>query len=216
MADDNIVRQAALRHQRRTRPPGHNRDEHMEESLLSGVLTEAAHVSNPPTPNRRLITDQNLSTMTLPSLQTLRKPKFVDRQLQFRNTAFCLPFILCKFHTREAKALINTCVLSSIINRRLYQDLFLDDGAFHLQAYDTARGVPFVIENKLIHFDFIIRGDVPDLVLGLDFFTQFECALDFGTREFIIRQEPQISTTLLCERELPLRYRNGHNLLASF
>jgi hypothetical protein len=104
---------------------------------------------------------------------------------------------------------------------------FLDDGAFHLQAYDTARGVPFMIENKLIHFDFIIRGefwvlgwkaqlyslalslslslsltcilpindnivycppsmgidivylfcisgDVPDLVLGLDFFTQLE------------------------------------------
>ena len=47
MADDNIVSQAALRHQRRIRPQGHNRDENMEESLLSGVLTEAVHLSNP-------------------------------------------------------------------------------------------------------------------------------------------------------------------------
>ncbi|CAG2247804.1 uncharacterized protein LOC143083637 [Mytilus galloprovincialis] len=203
MADGSIVKEAALRYQRRRPRPliPVSRDESMEQSESSTT----------PLSLEQRTTE---SFTTVPTIQTLRRPKFVDRQLQFRNTAFCLPFIQCKFHTREAKALINTCVLSSIINRRLYQDLFFEEASF--QAYDMARGVPFVINNRLIHFDFIIRGDVPDLVLGLDFFTQLECALDFGTRQFIVRQDPQVSTTLLCERELPLRYRNVHNLLASF
>ncbi|OWF54952.1 uncharacterized protein LOC110465856 isoform X2 [Mizuhopecten yessoensis] len=118
---------------------------------------------------------------------------------------------------KSVKALLNTCVMSSIINRHMFQHIFGSDENMKFMG-DMATGVPITIEERTLQFDFHTRGDIPDVVLGLDFLTSFKCSLNLGDKTLAlgsVSDSDYVCTKLISDRELPLRYRTGTNLAAS-
>lgn len=225
--DDDIVRQAALRRQRR---------QHGGRDLEAGGFHESISGASSPmsiSRNEDFLQEHENSLepvggtasfnrdLLIPP-QVSRRRVFADRPsniVQQREVpmfgSLGLPFISCMLKNREVKALINTCVMSSIINRHLFQNVFSGDQGSPLQFPEIARGVPIIIASRHIMFDFHIRGDIPDIVIGLDFLTRNKCIVDLGNRTFTVGGYDGGTTQLINDRDLPPKYRQSGNLAVS-
>ncbi|XP_060065097.1 uncharacterized protein LOC132545424 [Ylistrum balloti] len=228
MADDDIVKQAAMR---RERNKSKNRigDDLFTDSPRTPMSTpRQEHTGR----RSHLGTDIAVTDITDHEQTKVDRDLLIPRRMNTHRRSHgniektikrpvgdtpCLPFIECKLNGKSVKALINTCVMSSIINRHLYQHIFGSDENMGFMG-DMAIGVPIMVETRTLQFDFHTRGDIPDVVLGLDFLMSFKCSLNLGDKTLSlgsVSDSDYVCTKLISDRELPLRYRTGTNLAAS-
>ncbi|XP_021377645.1 uncharacterized protein LOC110465856 isoform X1 [Mizuhopecten yessoensis] len=232
MADDDIIKQAAIRRERnksknriggdlfvdgpRTPIPSPRQDPRGRRSQLvsNGAVSDITDREQPQV-DRDLLIPRRMNTHRR-SFGNVEKTTYHTTKRSVTDTP-CLPFIECKLNGKSVKALLNTCVMSSIINRHMFQHIFGSDENMKFMG-DMATGVPITIEERTLQFDFHTRGDIPDVVLGLDFLTSFKCSLNLGDKTLAlgsVSDSDYVCTKLISDRELPLRYRTGTNLAAS-
>lgn len=228
MADDDIVKQAAMRRERNK-----SKNRIGDDLFLDSPRTPVQTPRQEQTGRRsRLGTDVAISDLPDREQPKVDRDLLIPRRMNTNRRSLgniektskrplvetpCLPFIECQLNGKSVKALINTCVMSSILNRHLYQHLFGSDENRMFMG-DMATGVPMTIESRTLQFDFHTRGDIPDVVLGLDFLSSFKCSLNLGDKTLAlgaVSDTDYVCTKLISDRELPLRYRTGTNLAAS-
>ncbi|XP_033753632.1 uncharacterized protein LOC117336924 [Pecten maximus] len=228
MADDDIVKQAAMRRERNK-----SKNRIGDDLFTDSPRTPMSTPRQEPTGRRsHKGTDVTITDITDREQPKVDRDLLIPRRMNTHRRSYgniekavkrpvvdapCLPFIECKLNGKSVKALINTCVMSSIINRHLYQHIFGSDENMMFMG-DMATGVPITIETRTLQFDFHTRGDIPDVVLGLDFLTSFKCSLNLGDKTLVlgaVSDADYVCTKLISDRELPLRYRSGTNLAAS-
>ncbi|CAH1786532.1 unnamed protein product [Owenia fusiformis] len=130
-----------------------------------------------------------------------------------------LPFIKCKCNGRELKALLNTSSPFSTISTDAVKVCRLEKSTNNSLAVANGINTNGLVKNVQLEFaeklsiDLYVHDDGPDLCLGLDFLKNMKCVINFQIGSITMNSK---DITFLPEREIPLKYRNGKNVSASF
>ncbi|XP_071099372.1 uncharacterized protein [Haliotis cracherodii] len=123
-----------------------------------------------------------------------------------------LPFVNCKVSDVDVKALLSTSSKQSLISREMYSKM---RSAGSDSRRQLLRAV-LTFGTKQLALNLEVQDDIPDIVLGIDFLSQFKCELNFRDSAIIMGRDDDVKLPFLPETEIPLKFRVHRNVAASF
>ncbi|XP_046582889.1 DNA damage-inducible protein 1-like [Haliotis rubra] len=204
---DDIVKLAALRQQRRPKT-GRSGDTTLFKNKKSTSAEESAETND----------QQDATVLLLEPPKSRATRRRLSGESDFddvygSNENKCpLPFVSCKVSDIEVKALISTSSKQSLISREMYSKTRSTSSESRRQILRSV----LTLGTKQLAINLEVQDEIPDIVLGIDFLSQFKCEMNFRDSVLIMGRDDDVKLPFLPETEIPLKFRVHRNVAASF